>query len=144
MIKSGIAVATLALAGLFVYFYTANRADVSRSDKAKQAVIEVGDAVRDKGLAELVDVRLKTKFGLDATRFLHTYYDEGRVVVYGMAPVGIDLQALHDEAAKVPGIVTAEVLVQTRPDYIAPLPSITGGKSEPQSETGTAPESPQP
>ncbi len=142
MIKSGIAVATLALAGLFVYFYTANSADVSRSDKAKQAAIDVGDAVRDKGVAGLVDMRLKTKFGLDATRFLHAYYDEGNVMVYGLVPAGIDLQLLHDEVAKVPGITEVELLVQPRPDYITSLKPIMGSEQEPQPEP--APESPEP
>jgi len=144
MIKSGIAVAAVALAGLFVYFYAANSAEVSRSDKAKQAAIEVGDAVRDKGVAGLVDMRLKTKFGLDATRFLHTYFDEGNVVVYGLVPADTDLQLLHDEAAKVPGVAAVELLIQTRPDYIAPLPSITGDEPEPQPEAESAPESPKP
>lgn len=140
MIKSGIAVAALALGGLFVYFYTANRTDVSRSDKAKQAAIEVGDAVRDKSVAGLVDMRLKTKFGLDATRFLHTYFDEGNTVVYGLVPAEMDLQLLHDEAAKVPGVAAVELLVQARPDYIAALPPIMGGEPEPPSP----PETPEP
>jgi hypothetical protein len=144
MIKSGIAVAAVALAGLFVYFYAAKPADVSRSDKAKQAAIEVGDAVRDKGVAGLVDVRLKTKFGLDATRFLHTYFDNGNVVVYGLVPAGMDVQVLHDEAAKVPGVARVELLVQTRPDYIAPLPSIMGEEPKPQPGSPTPPQSPQP
>jgi hypothetical protein len=144
MIKSGIAVAVVALAGLFVYFYAANPADVSRSDKAKQAAIEVGDAVRDEGVAGLVDVRLKAKFGLDATRFLHTYFDEGRLVVYGLAPAGMDLQLLHDEAAKVPGVATVELLIQTRPDYIAPLKPIIPSRQEPQPKGESAPANPKP
>jgi hypothetical protein len=144
MIKSGIAVGVLALTGLFVYFYTANPADVSRSDKAKQAAIGVGDAVRDKGVAGLVDVRLKTKFGLEATRFLHTHYDEGKVIVYGLAPSDADLQGLHDEAAKVPGVIAVEVLVQPRPDYINALPSITRPEPEAQPAVQPQPASPQP
>ncbi len=142
MIKSGIAVTALALAGLFVYFYTARCESVSRSDKAKQAALDVGDAVRDKGVASLVGVRLKAKCGLDATRFLHTYYNEGTVVVYGLVPVATDLQLLHDEAAKVPGVSAVELLIQVRPDYIAPLPSITRGGPEPRPETEPEPAQP--
>lgn len=134
MIKSGIAVGVVALAGLFVYFYAANSAEVSRSDKAKQAAIDVVDAARDKGVAGLVDMRLKTKFGLDATRFVHTYFDEGNVVVYGLVPADVDVQVLHDEAAKVPGVTAVELLIQPRPDYIAALPSIMDDESEPQPE----------
>ena len=137
MIKSGVAVGVVALAGLFVYFYAANPRDVSRSDKAKQAAMDVGDAVRDKGVAGLVDMRLKTKFGLEATRFLHTYFNEGNVVVYGLVPTEVDVQVLHAEAAKVPGVAAVELLVQTRPDYIAALPSITG--HAPESPPATEP-----
>ena len=140
MVKSGIAVATLGLLVLFGYFYAANRGEVSRAEKAKQAAADVGDAVRDKGVAGLVDVRLKTKLGLDATRFLHTHYNEGHVVVYGLLPAGVDQQLLADEAAKVPGVSTVELLIQPRPDYIAPLKPITAPAPEPQPEQ--APETP--
>ena len=135
MIKTGIAIAVVGLAGLFAYFYASNPSDVSRSDKAKQAAWDVGDAVRDKGVAGLVDVRLKSKFGLDATRFLHSYYDDGRVIVYGLVPPDTDLELLQDEAAKVPGVSGVELLVQTRPDYITPLKSIVSEGSEPGPES---------
>ena len=134
MVKSGIAVATLGLLVLFGYFYAANRGEASRAEKAKQAVADVGDAVRDKGVAGLVLVRLKTKLGLDATRFLHAHYNEGHVVLYGLLPAGVDQQLLADEAAKVPGVSTVELLIQPRPDYIAPLKPITAPAPEPQSE----------
>jgi osmotically-inducible protein OsmY len=132
MVKSGFAVVAVGLLALFGYFYAVNRGGVSRAEKAKQAAADVGDAVRDKGVEGLVDVRLKTKFGLDATRFLHAYYDEGRVVLYGLLPAGVDQQLLVDEAAKVPGVSTVELLIQPRPDYIAPLKPITGPAPEPQ------------
>ena len=130
MVKTSLAVVVVGLFGLFAYFYLANSAESTRSEKAKQAAREVGDAVRDKGVAGLVDVRLATKYGLDATRFLHAHYDEGRVVVYGLVPAEMDLQELADEAAKVPGVTDVELLVQPRPDYIAPLKPITGTKPE--------------
>lgn len=138
MVKSGIAVVAVGLLALFGYFYAANRGEVSRAEKAKQAAADVGDAVRDKGVAGLVDVRLKTKFGLDATRFLHAYYDEGHVVLYGLLPAGVDQQLLVDEAAKVPGVSTVELLIQPRPDYIAPLKPITAPAPQP----GQTPETP--
>ncbi len=144
MIKSGLAVTAVALAGLFVYFYTSRSEGVSRSDKAKQAALDVGDAIRDKGVAGLVDMRLKTKFGLDATRFVHTHYNEGNVLVYGLVPANVDLQLLHDEAAKVPGVAAVELLIQLRPDYITPLPSIMGDDPEPQPEAEPVPDSPGP
>lgn len=144
MIKSGLAVTVLALAGLFVYFYTSRSDEVGRCDRAKQAALDVGDAVRDKGVAGLVDMRLKTKFGLDATRFVHTHYNDGNVLVYGLVPADVDPQLLHDEAAQVPGVATVELLVQPRPDYITPLPPIMGDETEPSPEAESPPESPQP
>ncbi len=124
MVKSGITVLVLlGLAG-FGYFYLTSDGAGSRTDRAKTAARNLGDAVRDKGVAELVEVRLKTKFGIDATRFVHAFFDEGHVVVYGMVPAGIDPGALQSEAAKVPGVSDALVLVQPRPDFIVPLKSI--------------------
>ena len=129
MIKSGLAVVVLGALALGGYFYLADTSERSRSEKAKHAAFDVGDAVRDKGVAGMVDARLKLKFGLDATRFLHAYYDEGRVVLYGLVPEGVEWQTLVDEAARVPGVTTVELLVQPRPEYIATLKPITAGTS---------------
>jgi len=120
MVKSGIATVIVGAAVLFGYFYFTNRSNAPRSEKARQAAVEVGDAVRDKGVAGLVEARLLTKFGLEATRFLHAYYDAGRVVVYGLVPPEIAPQALADEAARVPGVASVELLVQPRPEHLAP------------------------
>ncbi|MFQ5805192.1 MAG: hypothetical protein ACE5I3_01940 [Phycisphaerae bacterium] len=142
MVKSGLAIAAVGGIVLFGYFYAANRSEVSRTEKARQAAKDVGDAVRDKGIAGMVQARLLTKFGLDATRFLHAHYDEGRVVLYGLVPADIDQQALIAEAEQVPGVSVVEVVVQPRPDYIAPLKPITGSSPEPQ--PAPAPEPPSP
>ncbi len=124
MIKSGITVLLLLGLGGFAYFYFSADVSGSRSDRAKAAAKSLGDAVRDKGVAELVEVRLKTKFGIDATRFVHAFFDDGHVVVYGMVPDGLDTGALQAEAAKVPGVSDATVLVETRPGFIQPLKPI--------------------
>lgn len=142
MVKTGLAIAVVGGLVLFGYFYAANRGQISRTEKAKQAALDVGDAVRDKGVAGLVDVRLKAKFGLDATRFLHAYYDDGRVLLYGLVPAEVDQQALIDEATRVPGVSVVGLLVQIRPDYIAPLKPITS--PEPAPAPQPAPESPAP
>jgi hypothetical protein len=143
MIKSGVAVAALGGLVLLGYFYASNRAPITRTEKVKQAALDVGDAVRDKSVAGLVDVRLKTKFGLDATRFLHAHYDEGRVVIYGLVPADFDPQALQAEASEVPGVDAVEVLVQTRPDFVVPLKPISGTPA-PEPEPKTPPVSPAP
>jgi hypothetical protein len=132
MVKSGVAIAVVGGLVLFGYFYTTSRKDLPRTERAKQAAVDVGDAVRDKGVASLVQGRLVTKFGLDATRFLHAYYDEEHVVLYGLVPADVDQQALKDEAAKVPGVTTVELLVQLRPESIAPLKPIIGSGPEPE------------
>jgi osmotically-inducible protein OsmY len=137
MVKSGVAIAVVGGLVLFGYFYTTGRKDVPRTERATQAAKDVGDAVRDKGVAGLVQGRLLTKFGLDATRFLHAYYDEGHVVLYGLVPAAVDQQALKDEAAKVPGVSTVELLVQLRPDSIASLKPIAGDAAEPQAESAS-------
>lgn len=128
MVKSGIMVVLLGGLGLFGYFYATSSDQTSKGARAKQAVRDVGDAVRDKGVAEMVELRLKAKFGLDATRFVHAYFDDGRVVVYGLAPAAVDSAMLSAEAAKVPGVKAVETLVQARPDYIAPLKSLKSAK----------------
>jgi osmotically-inducible protein OsmY len=143
MLKTGLAVFVLGALALGGYFYLADTSERSRSEKAKQAALDVGDAVRDKGVAGMVDARLKLKFGLDATRFLHAYYDEGRVVLYGLVPEGTDEQALVNEAAQVPGVKTVEPLVETRPEYIAPLKPITKDAS-PEPQPAEPAESPTP
>jgi osmotically-inducible protein OsmY len=144
MVKSGIAMVLVGGLVLFGYFYATSRTELSRTEKAKQAAKDVGDAVRDKGIASLVQGRLLTKFGLDATRFLHAYYDEGRVVVYGLVPAELDQQALIDEAAQVPGVSQVQLLVHPRPAYIAALKPIIGGTPAPQSESGAEPPKPSP
>ena len=129
MFKTGFAVAGISLVLLFGYFYVTNNSDAPQSEKAKQAALDVGDAVRDKGVAGLVDVRLKSKFGLDATRFLHVYYDDGRVLLYGLVPESISAEALAAQADEVPGVDSVDVLVQPRPAYVAPLRPIAGSNA---------------
>ena len=131
MLKTGFAVTGVGLLVLFGYFYATNTSDAPQTEKAKQAALDVGDAVRDKGVAGLVDVRLKSKLGLDATRFLHVFYDEGRVLLYGLVPAEVDVQALANEADQVPGVTAVDVLVQTRPEYVTPLRPLTGSDSSP-------------
>ena len=134
MMKSGLAAAAIALLLLFGYFYASNRASVSRSEKARQAASEVGDTMRDTGVASLVDLRLKTKFGLDATRFLHTYYDDGRLLLYGLVPASVDQKLLVAEASQVPGVKTVDLRVELRPDYVAPLRPISDSAKQMQNE----------
>jgi len=134
MIRSGIAVLSLTALGLFGFYFATNRSAESNVDKAKSAGLQVLDTAKEKGVSLLVDGRLKSQFGFEATRFLHTYFDDGRLIVYGMAPVGVDLQELHDVVAKVAGVGQVDVLVTTRPAHVVPLPTFSGndGTESPQ------------
>ena len=136
MFKTGFAIGGVSLVLLFGYFYATNKSDAPQVEKAKQAALDVGDAVRDKGVAGLVDVRLKSKFGLDATRFLHVYYDEGRVLLYGLVPEGLDVETLASQADQVPGVETVDVIVQPRPAYVGSPQSGTGADTPPATDGG--------
>ena len=124
MIRAGVGIIGIGLLGLFGYYFLADHTPQTNLEKAKGAAIQVGDTVRDKGVASLVDVRLKSRFGMEATRFLHVYYDAGRIVVYGMAPADMDPAALSAEAASAPGVDEVEVFVTPRPAYVESLPTV--------------------
>lgn len=131
MMRSGVTVVAVGLVGLFGYYFLTDHSGQSNKQKAKNAAVQVGDAVRDKGVATLVSARLTAKFGMDAMRFVHTYYDDGHALVYGLVPASVTADALGEEAAKVVGVKQVDVLVQPRPALIdAP------GEAEQQSEAG--------
>ncbi len=123
MIRAGVAVVLIGLVGLFGYFYLTDRSGTTKSDKARNAAVQVGDVVVDEGIAELVRVRLTTEFGLERTRYLHVWHDNGKVLVYGLAPETLAAEQIRTEAAKVPGVSSVEVLVQARPAYLTPTPA---------------------
>ena len=119
MMRSGVTVVAVGLVALFGYYFVTDHSGQSGKQKAKNAAMQVGDAVRDKGVATLVSARLTAKFGIDAMRFVHTYYDDGHALVYGLVPAGLKAEALGPEAAKVVGVKQVDVLVQPRPDFVA-------------------------
>ena len=115
MIRSVMLVAALGFAGLFGYYFLADNTGRPVGDKAADAVRHVGDKVRDEGVAGMIKVRLTSRFGMDATRFVHVHFDEGKVLVYGLAPAAITAEQLQSEAAQVPGVSSVEVLISARP-----------------------------
>lgn len=130
MIRSSMAIVAVGLIGLFGYYFVVDKSDRSTTDKAKDAGMQVADAVRDKGVNLLITTQLTSKFGVEATRFIHSYYDNGTAVVYGMVPNGIDTDALQAEIAKVAGVRTVELYITPRPMHIAPLTGF-GGNEQP-------------
>ena len=132
MMRSLVAVGVLGFVGLFGYFYVTNSTDMSGTEKAKDAIARVGEKFLDEGIASAVAVRLKGKFGLGATRFLHVYHDAGTVTVYGLAPAGITAERLETEARGIPGVKNVQVLLQPLPEYLLataagklPAPEVT-------------------
>lgn len=115
MMKSIVVVVCVGLAGLFGYYYLQDSSGRAVGDKAADAMRSVGDKVRDEGVAGVVKVRLASKFGMDATRFVHVHYDEGKVLVYGLTPAAVTAEQLKAEAQQVPGVSSVEVLIATRP-----------------------------
>lgn len=124
MVKSIVVVMCLGLAGLFGYYYLQDSSGRAVGDKAADAMRSVGDKVRDEGVAGMVKVRLASKFGMDATRFVHVHYDEGKVLVYGLTPAAVTAEQIKAEAQQVPGVTHVEVQVSTRPaEFDAPPPA---------------------
>lgn len=126
MIRSAVVLAAVCLLGLFGYFYMNDSSGRTNKQKAKDAVVHVGDTVRDQGVASLVSVRLTSKFGLEATRFLHTYYDDGHVLVYGLLPQTVSADAVRDEAGKVVGVKQVDVVVSPPPAFVNGTPAEAG------------------
>lgn len=132
MIRSLGSVAAVALIGLFGYYFFTDHSDRDNMAKAKEATRNAMDAVRDKGAASLVSVRLTATFGLDATRFLHVHYDNGHAVVYGLAPESLSSEAVVDLAKKVAGVTSAEAILEPLPESLraASTESVAAGAGE--------------
>ncbi|MFH1745578.1 MAG: hypothetical protein ABIG44_00905 [Planctomycetota bacterium] len=120
MIRMGLAVTALGLLALFGYFFVTASDNQSSTDRAKQAVGQVGDTVRDQGVAGLVRARLASKLGLDEVRFLHVHYDENRVLIYGLLSPDLSDEELAALARDLPGVEEVEIRVMDRPEYMHP------------------------
>ncbi len=117
--RGGFALVVLLLLGLFGYFYATGSGARGSAERARGAAAQVGGVVVDEGVAGLVKVRLAADFGYDNTRFLHVWHEGGRVLVYGLAPATLDTQQVRADVEKIPGVSSADVLVQPMPAYVA-------------------------
>lgn len=115
------AVAVVGLLGLFGFYYAKNTSGGTAEDKAKSALQQVADTMRDTGLATLVKSKLVANFG-ERARFLHTFYDEGTIVVYGLYPDGLTSDDIYGIASKVRGVETCQVIVSPLPAVAVPDP----------------------
>lgn len=117
MVRTGLAIVALGLLGLFGYFFVTASNRQSNAERAKEAMGQVGDTVRDQGVAGLVRARLATSLGIDGARFLHVYFDEGKVLIYGLLPPGVSEEELVAPVRVLPGVEQVEVRVVARPEY---------------------------
>jgi hypothetical protein len=127
MIRTGAAVGLLGVLALFGYFLLSDSSQRTRTEKAKDAAVRVGDTLVDQGVAAAVRARLVSEFKHDA-RFLHVYHDDGRTLIYGLLPDALSPADLAAAARAVAGVEEVDVLVQPRPaDVPAAPPAPSGG-----------------
>jgi len=115
MIRSVVTLAVVVLVGLFGFYFLTDRSERDNVEKAKDAGRNVVDTVRDQGAASLVSVRMTSTFGMEATRFLHVYYNDRHAVIYGMAPDTLTPEAIVTLATNVTGVDSAEAHIQPLP-----------------------------
>jgi len=128
MVRIGVGTAVVVLAGLFAFHYVTAPGAASQAEKAKSAAREVGDVMVDSGLGAVVQTRLTTTLGLDATRFLHVHYNSGDVVIYGLLPAGVPSEQVAAEVSQIPGVQSVEVLCLPCPPDLQPVG--TGAKRD--------------
>jgi hypothetical protein len=120
----------LGLVGLFGYYYLTDSSGKSGQERAKDAGLHVLDTAKNTAAGGAIQAALTTALGMDATRLLHVWYDDGRVVVYGLAPAGTDEKRIRTLLSEVSGIKSVEILIQERPDYV----SVATGAGNPPPE----------
>lgn len=118
MVRSFVVFVFLAAAGLFTYFFVTDRSDRRDSERASDALRKVGDTAMDQGMAGAIKGRLAVAYGLEGSRFLHTWFDNGKVLVYGFAPADVTNEQIVGRVLEMPGVREVEVLVLPRPAYL--------------------------
>ena len=109
----------IGLLGLFGFYYMKNTGDGTAEEKAKSAFGQVVDKVRDTGVASLVKTKLVANHGTEKTRFLHAFYDDGQILVYGLVPESLTGDQIFEIASKVKGVQGTQVIVSPLPDFAA-------------------------
>lgn len=129
--------------GLFGYYFLTDSTGRSATDKAKDAGMNVVSDAKDSGAALLIQGRLMTAFGMDAMRLVHVYYDDGHVIVYGLAPESIDVDAVEKTVREIPGAVSdVEIMLLPRPASVHVRGASSARTNEP--EGAAAPEASKP
>lgn len=138
MIKSTAAFFLVAGIGMFAYYFVTDRSGKPDGERATSALQKVGDAAVDQGMAGVAKGRLAVSLGIEGSRFVHTWYDEGKVLVYGLAPAGANVEQIIADLKQIPGVREVEVQILERPAYLD-LPSDTATHAtEPPASSGGA------
>ncbi|MBK8915811.1 MAG: hypothetical protein IPM64_14675 [Phycisphaerales bacterium] len=119
MLRSALLVMILLGGGLFAYYFLTDTRGRPSGERATDALSRVGDAAMDQGIAGAAKGRLAVCYGIDGVRFLHTWFDDGRLLVYGIAPAGVSAEQIAAEVRALPGIREVEVQITSRPIYLS-------------------------
>lgn len=122
MIRSAVVTVVVAGVALFGYYFMRDRTERAMSEKARDAAGQVGELAKNTGAAMVVQARLTAKYGVDAMQFVHSHYDDGAVVVYGLAPVEMKPDEVAEVVKAIPGVTSVNVLVTERPPSMSPKP----------------------
>lgn len=117
MIRTLLMLVALALAGMFGYFYFTGDAGRSAGEKLADAARQTGDAAADQGMAAVVKARISVAVGVSLARYLHVWYDDGKALIYGLYPEGMNPDVLS-KAARDAGAKEVDIRVAPRPMYL--------------------------
>jgi len=115
MFRSAIVTLLLIGSGLFGYYFFTDRSGAPAADRARNAAGQLGDLAKDTGEGLMVQARLTARWGTDAMKYVHVYYNDGALVIYGLAPAHVKPDELITAAREVPGVKSVDVLVHERP-----------------------------
>ncbi|MBL8880499.1 MAG: BON domain-containing protein [Phycisphaerales bacterium] len=142
MIRSTILFTLVVLLAFFGYFFLNQPQTKPTDERAKQAAMRVGDLVLEEGQAGVIRMNIVANLGVDTARFLHVYCNNGRVLIYGLAPEGVTADALTQIARQMPNAQHVDVQITPRPDYVAALGATGDGAGEMPAVDSTQPPQP--
>lgn len=124
MLKGLTAALGLGAVALFSYFYLTTSAEKSRTERAKEAGMQIVEASKQQGVAVLVQSRLAAKVGIDTMRFVHVHMEGNKALIYGLLPANVAPETLAEAARECPGVTEVELMTHARPDYVTALKPI--------------------
>lgn len=118
MLKPIMGTVVLALVGLFGFYFLTDSSGKTAGERAQDAGRHVFDTAKDTAAGGAIKTKLVAALGLDATRLLHVWYDNGQVIVYGLVPHGLEADRVKALVQDVPGLKSVDVLIQERPGFV--------------------------